>query len=203
MPRVSVVIPTRNRAPLLKVALQSALRQTWQDLEILVSDNYCENEETKKVYESFQDSRLRYVRTDRLLAMPDSWEFALSHAKGQYVTFLTDDSYLLPFAIERAAANRVRNTHRDSRPQGPPCGLESLCVFLTRLAAALSAKPSSSWQAPVRYAASLQPGCASGAFRFASTLGPLYAEVLELTVPPEINCKRAPDTRANVHSSLS
>jgi hypothetical protein len=104
MPRVSVVIPTRNRAPLLKVALQSALRQTWQDLEILVSDNYCENEETKKVYESFQDSRLRYVRTDRLLAMPDSWEFALSHAKGQYVTFLTDDSYLLPFAIERAMA---------------------------------------------------------------------------------------------------
>jgi glycosyltransferase involved in cell wall biosynthesis len=104
MPRVSIVIPTRNRAPLLKVALQSALRQTWQDLEILVSDNYCGNEETREVYESFQDPRLRYVRTDRLLAMPDSWEFALSHAKGDYVTFLTDDCYFLHFAIEKAMA---------------------------------------------------------------------------------------------------
>jgi len=104
MPRVSIVIPTRNRAHLLKVALQSALRQTWQDLEILVSDNYCGNEETSKVFKSFQDSRLRYVRTDRLLAMPDSWDFALSHAQGEYVTFLTDDSYLLPFAVERAMA---------------------------------------------------------------------------------------------------
>jgi len=102
MPRVSIVIPTRNRAHLLRAALQSALRQTLQDLEILVSDNYCGNEETRNVYESFQDPRLRYVRTEGLLAMHDSWEFALSHAKGEYVTFLPDDAYLLPFALERA-----------------------------------------------------------------------------------------------------
>lgn len=104
MPRVSIVMPTRNRAQLLKVALHSALRQTYQDIEIIVSDNYCGNEETRKVYESFQDSRLRYVRTDRLLAMPDSWEFALSHAKGDFITFLTDDSYLLCYAVEKALA---------------------------------------------------------------------------------------------------
>src|SRR5208282_2923424 len=104
MPKVSIVIPTRNRAHLLKVALASALRQTWQDLEILVSDNYCGNEETRHVYESFQDPRLRYVRTDRPLAMPDSWEFALSYATGEYVTFLTDDSYFLSYAVERAIA---------------------------------------------------------------------------------------------------
>jgi hypothetical protein len=104
MPRVSIVIPTRNRAHLLKVALGSALRQTWQDLEILVSDNYCGNEETRKVYDSFQDPRLRYVRTEGLLAMPESWEFALSHATGEYVTILSDDSYFLSYAIERAMA---------------------------------------------------------------------------------------------------
>jgi hypothetical protein len=104
MPKVSIVIPTRNRAHLLKVALASALCQTWQDLEILVSDNYCGNEETRHVYESFQDPRLRYVRTDRPLAMPDSWEFALSHATGEYVTFLTDDSYFISYAVERAMA---------------------------------------------------------------------------------------------------
>jgi glycosyltransferase involved in cell wall biosynthesis len=84
LPGVSIVITKRNRAHLLKVALYSALRQTWQDLEILVSDSYSGIEGTRKVLRSFQDLRLRYARTHRLLAMPDSWEFALSHAKGEY-----------------------------------------------------------------------------------------------------------------------
>ena len=104
MTKVSIIMPTRNRAHLLSVALKSALGQTWQDLEILVSDNYCGNEETRTVFESFKDPRLRYVRTDRLLAMHDSWEFALSHACGEYVTVLSDDSYLLPYGVERAMA---------------------------------------------------------------------------------------------------
>ncbi len=34
--------------------------------------------------------------------MPDNWEFALTHARGEFFTFLTDDSYLLPDTIERA-----------------------------------------------------------------------------------------------------
>ena len=104
MPRVSIVIPTRNRPHLLKVALESALRQTCQDFEILISDNYCGSEATRQVYEAFHDARLRYVRTDRLLAMPDSWEFALSHAQGEYVTVLSDDCYFFPRAIEIALA---------------------------------------------------------------------------------------------------
>jgi len=104
MAKVSIIVPTRNRAHLLKVALKSALGQTWYDLEILVSDNYCGNEETRRVFDSFNDPRLRYVRTDRLLAMHDSWEFALAHATGEYVTVLSDDSYLLSDAIERAMA---------------------------------------------------------------------------------------------------
>jgi len=102
MPRVSIVIPTRNRAHFLKVAIESALGQTWRDLEILVSDNYCGKEDTRDVYLAFKDPRLRYVRTAGLLAMPDSWEFALSHATGEYVTILSDDSSLLFYAIEKA-----------------------------------------------------------------------------------------------------
>jgi hypothetical protein len=40
--------------------------------------------------------------------MPDSWEFALSQARGDYITFLTDDSYLFPNALERAMAEMER-----------------------------------------------------------------------------------------------
>ncbi len=99
MPNVSLVIPTRNRSHLLKKALVSALRQTYQDIEIVVSDNYCGNERTKEVCELFNAPKVRYVRTERLLPMPESWEFAVAHARGQYITILTDDSYLLPNAL--------------------------------------------------------------------------------------------------------
>lgn len=108
MPQVSIVLPTRNRPHLLTTALASALRQTYHDFEVVVSDNYCGNDDTKRVADSFDDPRLRYVRTPEPLAMPDSWEFALSNAHGEYITFHTDDCYLLPDAIEVAMAASER-----------------------------------------------------------------------------------------------
>ena len=95
MPRFSIVMPTRNRAQLLQYALQSALDQPQADLEIVVSDNDS-RDDTPAVARRFGDRRIRYVRTPETLAMPDSWEFALAHATGDYVTFLCDDDAFSP-----------------------------------------------------------------------------------------------------------
>jgi hypothetical protein len=95
MPRFSIVMPTRNRAQLLRFALQSALDQPYDDLEILVSDNDS-HDDTPAVAQRFRDPRVRYIRTPETLAMPDSWEFALAHARGDYVTFLCDDDAFTP-----------------------------------------------------------------------------------------------------------
>jgi len=95
MPRFSIVMPTRNRGQLLQYALQSALDQPTADLEIVVSDNDS-HDDTPAVARRFGDPRVRYVRTPETLAMPDSWEFALSHATGDYVTFLCDDDAFSP-----------------------------------------------------------------------------------------------------------
>lgn len=102
-PLFSIVIPTRGRPALLRYALESALNQRFDDYEIVVSDN-SDSDETFKLVNNFADNRIRYVKTDRILSMPDSWEFALTKATGEYVTFLGDDdvhsSYLLR-CIER------------------------------------------------------------------------------------------------------
>jgi len=98
MKKVSIVIPTRNRAHLLDYALRSALNQTYRNLEIIVCDNdSCDN--TKEVVESCGNNNLIYIRTDKALSMPDNWDFALLKATGEYITYLTDDSYLLPNTI--------------------------------------------------------------------------------------------------------
>lgn len=102
-PLFSIVIPTRNRANLLLHSLQSALEQTNKDYEVIVSDNDC-TPETRQVVDEFADSRVRYIRSDRTLALQDSWEFALSHAKGEYITILADDDALSPTLLERLNA---------------------------------------------------------------------------------------------------
>ena len=53
---VSVIIPTYNRCDWLKVALDSVLKQTFQDLEVLLVDDLS-TDDTHKVASSFSDPR--------------------------------------------------------------------------------------------------------------------------------------------------
>src|SRR5690349_16522507 len=97
-PLFSVVIPTRERAETLSSALRTCLEQTFDDYEIVVCDN-CSSPATRAVVEAAGSARVRYVRSDRPLAMSANWELAVSHARGQYVTVLGDDDGLMPFAL--------------------------------------------------------------------------------------------------------
>lgn len=101
MPRVSVIIPTLNRAHLLRSALRSAIEQEYEDIEILVSDD-CSDDDTQAVATSTGDERVRHVRTPKRLDMAQSFEFAMHQARGELLTFLTDDSYLTTDCIRRA-----------------------------------------------------------------------------------------------------
>jgi len=101
-PFFSIVMPTRNRAHLLRHSLRSALNQTFDDYEIVVSDNYSDDE-TPQVVRGLDHPRLRYVRTTEAMSMPDHWEFALDHARGQFVGYLCDDDAFTAPALARAA----------------------------------------------------------------------------------------------------
>lgn len=111
MPLFSIVLPTRNRAHLLPRALETALRQTHSDYEIVVSDNDS-SDGTEAVVSRVRDPRVRYVRTGRPLSMPDSWEFGLEQAKGEYVTYLCDDDAVSPRLLEKV--QRVLDSGRRS-----------------------------------------------------------------------------------------
>jgi glycosyltransferase involved in cell wall biosynthesis len=99
-PFFSVVIPTKNRAFLVGYAIQSVLNQTFQDFEIVISDND-DTDETRRVVDQFSDSRIRYQRSGRL-SMPDNWEYGCSFSSGEFTTILEDKGALKPGALERA-----------------------------------------------------------------------------------------------------
>ncbi len=101
MSKVSIIIPTLNRAHLLRFALKSAIEQDYKDLEIIVCDDYS-IDDTEEIVKSFGNKNVIYTRTNKRLNMPDTFESALNKASGEYITFLTDASYLLPNCISIA-----------------------------------------------------------------------------------------------------
>jgi len=101
--RFTVVVPTRERADVLRYCLQTLVAQDYADFGIVVSDNFSQDD-TRAVVESFSDPRIRYLNTGRRLSMSDNWEFALGHVDDGWVTIIGDDDGLLPDSLSRAAA---------------------------------------------------------------------------------------------------
>ena len=115
-PFFSILIPTRGRPDLLRDALASALFQDFDDFEVVVSDNF-NDDRTQKVLDEFSDHRrLRCIRPERLLPMPEHWEFASRQAEGTYVMFLTDRSVL-----KRHALRTIHNTINAADTNVPVC----------------------------------------------------------------------------------
>jgi hypothetical protein len=98
-PKFSVLLPTRNRSHVVHHAIKSVLDQTRPDLELIISDN-SSNDDTLKVVQGINDERIKYHRTDRVLAMPDNFDNALAHSRGEWITLLPDDCVLSTRALE-------------------------------------------------------------------------------------------------------
>lgn len=108
-PLFSIVIPTRNRSHLLPHALRSALSQDFDDFEIVIAANDCKDN-TREVVQNMATRRVRYFETDKMLTMPENWEFAWTKAKGKYVTYLCDDDALVPSALKVLAEKTLDGT---------------------------------------------------------------------------------------------
>ena len=94
MPTVSVIIPTYNRASMLREAIQSVLDQTYSDFEIIVVDDGS-TDNTGDVVSVFSDTRIRYVFQENR-GRSNARNHALSLARGEYIAFLDSDDLFLP-----------------------------------------------------------------------------------------------------------
>jgi hypothetical protein len=115
-PKITVIIPTRERCDVLESSLRTVTSQNYDNLEIIVSDN-CSSDDTEEVVHRANDSRIRYLNTGKRLSMSHNWEFALSHVSEGWVTFIGDDDGLMPEAlntvariIETAGVDAIRST---------------------------------------------------------------------------------------------
>lgn len=100
MKKLTVVIPTYNRAKQLENCLKSILSHSSDTFEVLVSDN-ASQDDTRRVLESINDNRLFFFSHTSNIGASANLFYLLSIVTGDYVLILTDDSYLVASAIEK------------------------------------------------------------------------------------------------------
>jgi glycosyltransferase involved in cell wall biosynthesis len=98
-PLVSAIIPTRNRAVIVKRSVQSALAQTLKQIEVIVVIDG-PDEATQVVLAEIDDPRLRVIELPISGGAPEARNSGVYHAQGEWVAFLDDDDEWLPQKLE-------------------------------------------------------------------------------------------------------
>src|SRR5678815_846609 len=101
--RLTIAIPTLDRARDLRRAIDSALAQSSPDIEVLVSNNGS-TDDTRAVMESYDDPRLRTFHRATTIRAADHGNFLIETARGELFLGLSDDDYLEPQFAERTIA---------------------------------------------------------------------------------------------------
>lgn len=95
----SVIIPTYNRASLLKRCLNSVINQTYSNWEAIVVDNFS-TDDTIQVIEELNDSRISFIQNHNYGVISVSRNKALDVAKGDWICFLDSDDSWYPNKLE-------------------------------------------------------------------------------------------------------
>ncbi len=108
MSKISIIIPTFNRRDYITIALDSVLKQTYKDYEIIIIDDGS-NDDTKEVLKSYQGN-IRYFYQDNS-GIPTTRNKGIREARGDYIAFLDSDDYWLPEKLERQIECFSKNPH--------------------------------------------------------------------------------------------
>ena len=91
-PLVSVIMPTYNHAKFIGKAIESVLNQTYKNFELIIIDNYSEDD-TEKIVVSYEDDRIIYLKFRNNGIIAASRNHGIKHSHGDYIAFLDSDDW--------------------------------------------------------------------------------------------------------------
>ncbi len=97
---VTIAIPTYNRLSFLRQTVDSALSQTYSNIQVIVSDN-ASDDGTAEFVTSVRDPRLLFLQQEANVGVFRNWNACLDRATGDFFLLLSDDDYLEKSAIEK------------------------------------------------------------------------------------------------------
>jgi glycosyltransferase involved in cell wall biosynthesis len=101
-PLVSIVLPTYNGSRYLEQSLQSIVNQTYSNWELILVDDASTDTTPELIAQWVKmDLRIRAVRNDRNRRLPGSLNHGFTFARGQFLTWTSDDNRYRPDALEK------------------------------------------------------------------------------------------------------
>lgn len=114
LPLVSILIPTFNRVHFFKFAIDSALRQTYPNIEIIVTDNSTDHATENFIQPLLKDHpRIKYVRNRENIGPVLNFIKAYELSKGEYINFLMDDDVFHPEKIEKMMVHFLKDAKKE------------------------------------------------------------------------------------------
>jgi glycosyltransferase involved in cell wall biosynthesis len=107
MPKVTVVVPTYNRAKWVEEAIQSVLRQSFSDFSLVVVDDGS-TDNTKEVVLKFRDPRVKYLYQENR-GVSAARNSGVRASTSEYIAFLDSDDMYLDNAIEKSIHAMTQN----------------------------------------------------------------------------------------------
>lgn len=105
LPRVSIGLPVYNGANFLGHAIESVINQTFEDWELIISDNgSTDTTEEICVHYAKQDPRIRYVGSATNKGAAWNFNEVFYQSVGEYFRWLSHDDYLMPTLLEKSVA---------------------------------------------------------------------------------------------------
>jgi glycosyltransferase involved in cell wall biosynthesis len=100
--KISIIVPTFNRSHLLPKAITDILNQSYGDFELLIIDNFSEDN-TEKAVKKFmeKDRRVKYYKNHNYGIIQVNRNFGIQKASGEFVAFCDDDDLWLPLKLEK------------------------------------------------------------------------------------------------------
>lgn len=94
---ISIVLPVYNGEKYLEQALQSCLNQTYKNFELIIVDD-ASTDNSLSIAKKFEnnDNRIKVLSNENNLSLPGSLNAGHKHAKGEFVTWTSDDNILKP-----------------------------------------------------------------------------------------------------------
>ena len=110
-PKVSILIPTYNREKIIAETLESAINQTYKNIEIIIVDNCSTDNTYLKVKDySLKDNRIKLYRNNKNIGPVKNWKKCIEFAKGEFIKILWSDDLISLDFVERTL-NVLKNNN--------------------------------------------------------------------------------------------